>query len=153
LENSTFDRLNAACGALFIVIGAFFAWHSLDLDIGTSMKMGPGYFPLVVSLFLVLLGAVILIQAFRIEGEPLDHVAWRGMVFILPSPILFGLTVRGLGFIPAIFLTALFASMASFKMKAPLALILSACVTIFSTVVFVMGLGLPFRLFGPWVGG
>lgn len=153
MENSGFDRVNAACGALFIVIGAFFLWHSLDLDIGTSMKMGPGYFPLVVAILLVLFGAIIVFQAFRVTGEALGDIAWRGMAFILPSPIIFSLTVRGLGFIPAIFLTALFASMASMKMKLPIALIISASVTAFTTLVFVKGLGLPFRLFGPWVGG
>lgn len=153
MENSTFDRTNAACGAIFILIGAFFVWHSLDLDIGTSMKMGPGYFPLVIAILLILFGAIIVAQAFRVGGEPLGDIAWRGMIFILPSPIFFALTVRGLGFIPSIFLTALIASMASLKMKAPMALIISACVTIFTTLVFVKGLGLPFRLFGPWVGG
>ena len=35
------------------------------------------------------------------------------MLFILPAPIFFGLTVRGLGFVPALFLTALIAAFAS----------------------------------------
>ena len=39
------------------------------------------------------------------------------MLFILPAPIFFGLTVRGLGFVPSIFLTTLIAALASLKMK------------------------------------
>ena len=53
----------------------------------------------------------------RVEGEPVGPIAWRGMLFILPAPVLFGLTVRGLGFVPALFLTALIAAFASHRMK------------------------------------
>ena len=79
--------------------------------------MGPGYFPLVLAIVLIVLGAIILVQAVRVEGEPIGPIAWRGMLFILPAPIFFGLTVRGLGFVPSIFLTALIASFASARMK------------------------------------
>lgn len=114
--------------------------------------MGPGYLPLILSAILIILGLVIGTLGLRFEGEGIGEVAWRGMLFILPSPIVFGLTVRGLGFVPAIFLSALIASFASAKMRAFHALIVSAAVTVFSTYVFVKGLGLPFLLFGPWLG-
>ncbi len=90
--------------------------------------MGPGIFPLVLAALLMLLGA-------RRDhpragaprrGEPIGVFAWRGMVFILPAPIVFGLTVRGLGFVGSVFITALFACFASFKMKPLPALALSA---------------------------
>ena len=100
---------------------------------------------------LILLGAIILVQAVRVEGEPIGHIAWRGMLFILPAPIFFGLTVRGLGFIPSIFLTALIASFASGRMKPLTALVLSAGLTLFAFVVFSYALGLPFQRFGPWL--
>ncbi len=72
----------------------------------------------------------------RVEGEPIGPIAWRGMLLILPAPIFFGLTVRGLGFVPSIFLTALIASFASTRMKPLAALLLSAGVTLFSYAVF-----------------
>ena len=146
------DRANLLCGAIFIAFGAFFALSSLGIEIGTAFRMGPGFFPLMLAIVLILLGLVIVVQALRVEGEPIGFVAWRGMLLILPSPIFFGLTVRGLGFVPAIFFTALIAAFASTRMSVMLAVILSACVTIFSTLVFVQALGLPFRLFGPWLG-
>jgi len=145
------DRANGICAALFIGFGAFFALQSLDLEIGTALRMGPGYFPLVLAIVLILLGAIILVQAVRVEGEPIGHIAWRGMLFILPAPIFFGLTVRGLGFIPSIFLTALIAAFASGRMKPLTALVLSAGLTLFAFVVFSYALGLPFQRFGPWL--
>ena len=77
--------------------------------------------------------------------------AWRGLLFILPAPIFFGLTVRGLGFVPAIFLTTVIAGLASLKMRLHWAILLAIAVTIFSTLVFSYALGLPFRRFGPWL--
>ena len=150
MNNLSFDRANLLCGLVFIGAGLFFAIQSLGLEIGTSFRMGPGYFPLLLAGVLVLLGLVILVQSFRKEGEPIDPLAWRGMLFILPAPILFGLTVRGLGFVPALFVTAFIASFASHRMNVMWALILSLCITVFSVAVFSYGLGLPFERFGPW---
>ncbi|ANL29377.1 TctB family tripartite tricarboxylate transporter protein [Rhizobium phaseoli] len=151
MKSISFDSTNAICGALFVATGAFFAVQSLSLDLGTALRMGPGYFPLVLACVLVLLGAIIFIQALRVEGEPVDVFAWRGMLFILPAPVFFGLTVRGLGFAPALFVTAFIACFASRKMNVVFAIILSLLLTIFSVAVFSYGLGLPFERFGPWV--
>tara|TARA_R110000751_G_scaffold132984_4_gene235475 strand:+ start:272 stop:733 length:462 start_codon:yes stop_codon:yes gene_type:complete len=152
MRSSKFDTTNLLCGLLFIGLGLFFAIQSLTLDLGTAFRMGPGYFPLILACALILFGGIIFVQSLRIEGEAIGHIAWRGMLFILPAPIFFGLTVRGLGFVPAIFLAALIASFASSKMKPLTALVLSFCLTIFSILVFSYGLGLPFRRFGPWLG-
>tara|TARA_R110002020_G_scaffold66746_8_gene175383 strand:+ start:467 stop:928 length:462 start_codon:yes stop_codon:yes gene_type:complete len=152
MRSSKFDTTNLLCGLLFIGLGLFFALQSLTLDLGTAFRMGPGYFPLILACALILFGGIIFVQSLRIEGDAIGHIAWRGMLFILPAPIFFGLTVRGLGFVPAIFLAALIASFASSKMKPLTALVLSFCLTIFSILVFSYGLGLPFRRFGPWLG-
>jgi hypothetical protein len=145
------DPTNGLCGAIFVALGVFFGWQSLNLEIGTAFRMGPGYFPLVLALILIALGVIVLVQAARVDSEPIGPIAWRGMLFILPAPIFFGLTVRGLGFVPSIFLTALIASFASTRMKPLAALLLSAGVTLFSVAVFSYALGLPFQRFGPWL--
>jgi hypothetical protein len=151
MKSLSFDTTNALCGAIFIGLGGFFIYQCLGLELGTAFKMGPGYFPLVLALILALLGIIILVQSTRVEGEPLGPVAWRGMLFILPAPIFFGLTVRGLGFVPSLFFTALIACFASQKMKPLTAIVLSIALTIFSVAVFSYALGLPFQRFGPWV--
>ena len=151
MKTQSVDMSNLLAGGLFILFGLFFGVQSYGLDLGTSFKMGPGYFPVVLSVILVLLGSVIAVNALRAGAEDLGRYAWRGMLFILPAPIFFGLTVRGLGFVPSIFLTTLIAALASLKMKLPAALLLALVVTVFSTLVFSYGLGLPFRRFGPWL--
>src|SRR5262245_2446478 len=95
------DLVNGLCGALFVALGAIFAYESWMLDMGTALRMGPGYFPLLLAFVLLALGIVIIVQATRVKGEPFGPIAWRGMLLILPAPVVFGLTVRGLGFLPA----------------------------------------------------
>jgi hypothetical protein len=151
MNNPSVDRTNALCGVVFIGAGLFFIIQSLGLELGTALRMGPGYFPLLLAGLLVILGVVILVQSFRTEGEPIGHLAWRGMLFILPAPVFFGLTVRGLGFVPSLFITAFIACFASHRMTVLGALILSTAVTVFSVAVFSYALGLPFERFGPWV--
>jgi Tripartite tricarboxylate transporter TctB family len=144
------DAVDAIAGVLFIAFGLFFGLQAFNLDTGTALKMGPGYFPLLLSGILILLGLVIAFSAVNKSGDAIEAYAWRGMFFILPAPVFFGLTVRGLGFVPSIFITTIIAAMASLKMKLPAALLLAIALTIFSTLVFSYGLGLPFQRFGPW---
>lgn len=152
MRNITIDWTDALAGILFILFGLLFGVQALGLEIGTAFRMGPGYFPLVLSGILILLGLAIVASAIHDRGsEGIGTLAWRGVLFILPAPIFFGLTVRGLGFVPAIFLTTLIAALASFKMRLHWAVLLAAAVTVFATVVFSYGLGLPFRRFGPWL--
>ncbi|MFC3569111.1 tripartite tricarboxylate transporter TctB family protein [Paracoccus sp. TOH] len=147
------DKTDIAAGLLLMAAAGFFGWQTTGLEIGSSLRMGPGYFPMVLSGLLFLLGAIILLRAFgREDDEPFGAIAWRGILFILPAPIFFGLTVRGLGFVPALFVTTLIASQASVRMRPLAALALAVGVTVLSTLIFSYGLGLPFRRFGPWLG-
>jgi hypothetical protein len=150
---SRINLRDAVCGALFVAIGAVFAAGALGLDIGTARRMGPGYFPLLLSGVLVLLGAVVLLNALRSAGvtPPPLRIAWRGLALILPAPILFGLTVRGLGLAPAIALTAMTAALASANMTLARAALTTLAITAFSVAVFSYALGLPYQRIGPWL--
>jgi len=148
---ATINKTDAVAGILFVLVGVIFGVLALGMELGTSLRMGPGYFPLVLAGLLIGLGAMIVAGSFKSVAEEMTAHAWRGMLFILPAPVFFGLTVRGLGFVPSIFVTTLIAALASLKMKLLPALLLSAGVTVFCTLVFSVALGLPFRRFGPWL--
>lgn len=148
----TIDRTNAVCGAFLVIVGLIFRQQSLAVELGNWTKIGPGGLPLVLSYLLILLGGIIFVQSIGVENtEGIGKIPWRGMFFILLSPIIFGLTVRGLGFVASVFVTSLFASFASVKMKPLWALGLAVALAIFSTIVFSYLLGLPFERFGPWL--
>lgn len=140
-----------AAGAVFIAIGVFFLVGALSLDIGTAFKMGPGYFPLVLSGMLIALGLAIAIGSLTAAPEPIGAVPWRGLVLVLVAPIIFGATVRGLGLVAALASAVFVTTFASRKMTLPLAAVLTLALTVFCVVVFSYGLGLPLRLKGPWL--
>ena len=140
-------------GAIFIALGLVFLVGALGLERGTAFRMGPGYFPLVLAGLLVLIGAAIALRALREEQVAIQMhaVPWRGLVLILAAPVLFGLTVRGLGLLPAIAIVALISSFASRRMTPVLAAGITVVLTAFCVLVFNVGLGLPIRLIGPWL--
>jgi hypothetical protein len=145
------NKADFAAGIVFILFGLGFGVAALDLDMGTPLRMGPGYFPMFLAVLLTGLGIAVAISSIGSVGEAVGAYAWRGMAFILAAPVFFGLTVRGLGFVPSIFFTTLIAALAGLKMKPLYALGLALAVTVFCTLVFSVALGLPFRRFGPWL--
>jgi hypothetical protein len=139
-------------GAVFIAIGAVFTIGAMiDLRMGTAFQMGPGYFPTVIGGILIVLGILIALTAVGSAPSPYGPVSWRGLMLITLAPILFGVLVRGLGLVLSLGLVVAISTFASRRMTAPLALALTAGLTLFCIAVFSYGLGLPLRLFGPWV--
>jgi hypothetical protein len=142
---------DAAAGAIFFAIGAAFAIGARDLEFGTAFRMGPGYFPWLLSIILMLLGTIIVAGSFTTPGEPLGPIPLRGLLLVLSAPIVYGLTVRKLGLIPAILLATLVTVAASHRSSLRLAALMAAGLTFFCVAVFSYGLRLPLPLFGPWL--
>jgi hypothetical protein len=140
---------DVAASTIFVVIGGLFAASALfDLELGTALRMGPGFFPLLLAIFLIVLGLVIGVRAVGVVNVPVTWVSWRGVVFILGPPILFGLTVREIGLVPSVALVALTSSFASRRVGPLLAIVLTVGLTVFAYLVFIVGLSLPIRPFG-----
>jgi hypothetical protein len=144
---------DVAGGLLVMAIGAGFFLFGRELEMGSSFRMGPGYFPTILSLLMVGLGAAMTVLAWRAshrEGA-FGHVPWRGLLLVVGATVFFGLTLRGLGLAPVLVLVVLATAWASryatWRGSVPLALGLAA----FCTVLFIRGLGLPLPLLGPWV--
>jgi hypothetical protein len=148
------QRLNlrdAAAGAIFLLIGAAFALNTRTIEIGSALRMGPGYFPLLLSAILMLLGAMIIIGALSAPPERLGPVPWRGLLLVLAGPIIFGLTVRRFGLVPAIVLTVVPVVYASRRAGVMLAALMAVGLTVFCLAVFSYGLGLPLPLIASWL--
>lgn len=141
------------CGLLLIAIAAVFVAGLIDLPIGSAFRMGPGYFPMVTTILLALLGTAILINGLRVEGPPVGAIPFRALLLIVLPIAFFGLTLRGLGLVLSLTVTVLASTFAARDWNPLVALsttfaLIAACVA-----VFVFLLGLPLSLFGPWVGG
>lgn len=141
-------------GLAFIGFGLAFGYASLGYELGTAFRMGPGYFPLVLAGIIALLGVIILVQSI-IAGQPdetpIGSVPWLGLVLVIGGLVFFGYTVRGLGLAPALFITTLMSASASRQTSLVGAFLIAASLTVLSMIIFVWALGLPLRMFGPWV--
>lgn len=151
----TFNRSDLGAGAIFIAIGLGFAAITLlELDIGTARRMGPGYFPIMLSGILIVLGLAVALKSVAHGDEPRGPLPWRGLAVLLSVPVIFGLLIRPLGMVPVLLITTFLTSFASRRMTVAAALLLTVGLTVFCVVVFNLGLGLPLRLFGsavePW---
>ena len=72
-------------GLTIIIIGISFLVCSRALDIGTAARMGPGYFPIILSILMILLGSVIAGLALRspTTEHSFGQVPWRGVLLLI----------------------------------------------------------------------
>jgi hypothetical protein len=139
-------------GAFFVLVGLAFGLQAyFHIPIGSPARMGAGFFPILLSSVLTALGLMICLQAFRSAGARVVYVPWRGLLLILLAPIVFGFTVRGLGFAPSVIVTTAIAAFASPGRSLVGAALLAFGLTAFCVLVFIVGAGLPIDLIGPWL--
>lgn len=148
----TVNRNDVAAGAFFAATGLLYggiAWTSLPL--GRALNMGPGYFPLVLSGLLTVLGAATLIRGFWIGGgSRFGVVPWRAIVMLSLATVIFATFLRELGLLLSVFASALTASLASPQTKLISAAVVSAVIAAFCVGVFVYGINLPISILGSW---
>ena len=139
-------------GGTFIALGVAFAVGSLAYDIGTPVRMGPGYVPLVLGVVLAGLGVLVIVKGFIAgEGDPIGEVDWRAVVLITAALLFFGLTVRGLGVVGALFGASLLAALARSQTSVREALVIAVGLTALSVVIFIVALQLRLPLIGSWI--
>jgi hypothetical protein len=115
--------------------------------------MGPGYFPTILRVVRIGLGAVITALALRRPSSEstFGHLPWRGLALIIGASLLFGLTLRGLGLGPVLLLVVLASAWASRYASLRASLALSIGLAGFCAFLFIQLLGLPLPLTGPWL--
>ena len=139
-------------GLIFIAFGAAFAIAALNYDLGTALRMGPGYFPLLLAALLSLLGIGIVAQGLMHGDDlPIGPIPWRGIVLISAAILFFGFGVRRLGLAPALFAAVFLSALSSERMSLALAAGLALALTAFCILIFVEALGMPVPLLGPWL--
>lgn len=147
-------------GLMFMTVGGSFAWGAVDYEIGDAARMGPGYFPFMLGLILVALGALVAFNAFKSGppgGDKIGSFAWRPLVFILGANLLFGALLVGLpslgipafGLIVAIFGLVIMAGYAREGARLKESLILATALSAGSYLAFVKLLSLQFPVL-PW---
>jgi len=129
-------------GALFVAIGVATIAFGSRYTLGTAARMGPGYFPRILGILLVVLGAILALRAIRTVGGPVPRFKWRPTLIVLGSVVLFGAIVRFVGVALSTVILIVTASAASHEFRAREALIVGVLLAALAVGVFVIGLQL-----------
>lgn len=134
-------------GLMFIAFGLGFAFVAQNYEMGTAIRMGPGYFPTLLGGLLAVLGLVVLGQSLVVSDPEVPKFKLRPLAIVLVSICFFGFLIRSAGLIPAVLAVIVVSSIAHSEFKWRDAALLAAGLAAFSVVVFHYGLGLPFKLY------
>jgi hypothetical protein len=132
------------------------------LEFGSLAEIGPGLFPVALGVLLLALSLILIgIGALQGSGEDLvapGSEALRAILGIVAALVVFSLTIRGTGFLPALGVTGatplaiMIAGAASRETRWLDLVVFAVVLTAFCTALFRFLLGLPLPL-APWLLG
>ena len=133
-------------GMMLIAIGAAALLIAREYRFGSTLRMGPGFFPVILGGILVVFGVCIAAIGIR-RGEKIQgHLSLRALILLPFSLILFGLLMELAGFVPAMAALVFVAAASGKEFKFVEVLALTVFLTLASMAVFIWGLGLPYPL-------
>jgi hypothetical protein len=137
-------------GVLFVAIGIGTIVIGSKYTLGTAARMGPGYFPRILGILLIGLGAILALRATRTVGGPFPRFHWRPLLIVLGSVVMFGAIVRTVGVALSTVLLIVVASAASREFRPRESLLVGVVLAALAVGVFVIGLQLQLPI---WPGG
>lgn len=117
-----------------------------DLAFGTAAKMGPGYFPMILSGIIVVIGLVLALQSLMVEGPPIERVYYRPLFFIVGAIIASGYLLQWVGLVITAVIMTLVAAYARRDAQFRENLLLGVGLSVFSALIFVYALSQPLPL-------
>jgi hypothetical protein len=147
MNREILERKDFWSGVMLIVVGGGALFIARNYQFGSSLRMGPGYFPTLLGAALVMFGVYFVIQGLRTGGEKLQG-SWslRALIVVPLALAAFGFLIDRAGFIPAMLALIIGSAAASSQFKLVEVLLFSVFLTAMCVVVFVWALGLPYEL-------
>lgn len=140
------SNMDFLAGLMLIVVGAGAMIISRDYPMGSALRMGPGYFPMVLGGIMVVFGIVVMIQGLRSQEKVKGNWSLRAL-FILPlATVIFGVLMEEVGFIPALVALIFISAAAGDQFKWIEVTVMAIALTAACTGLFIYGLGLPYPL-------
>jgi hypothetical protein len=132
-------------GLMFIVVGLFFlVWAVTYYQMGTAVRMGPAYFPALLGGLMAALGFIVLLGSFAIAGPKVPAFQFRPLILISAACVVYGYLMKPAGLLVATAALVFISAYGGHEFKWKEVSILYLVLVIFSVLVFVKGLTLPF---------
>ncbi len=139
-------------GILYIAFGVGAIAIAYDYPVGSAGRMGPGYFPRGLGIILIALGLILGLRSLKLRGAPLSFPAFKPILIVLGSVVLFGLAAPKLGLVVATLILVIASSTASDEFTWKSAILSSIFLAIFTVLAFAYGLNLQLPVW-PWFMG
>lgn len=136
-------------GVIFIVVGVAALLIGRDYSLGTTTRMGPGYFPALLGALLTLLGLIISLRSLIFDGPAVGDIGFRPLVLILASMLAFAGLLEPAGLVIATAALIAIGCLGSTESRARDVIVLSIALIAVALGLFVYGLGLPMKI---WPG-
>ena len=137
-------------GLMFLGIGAVAIYIAQDYPMGSALRMGPGYFPIVLGGIIGLFGIYELIIGVLKPDAVKGNWSLRALIILPISAVIFGILMEHAGFIPALIVLVFVSASAGSEFKLWEVAALSVGLLIGCTALFIYGLGLPYPLIHGW---
>jgi hypothetical protein len=136
-------------GLMFIAFGIVGAYVARKYPFGTSVRMGPGYLPVVLSWCMIVMGVIVTARGVALDGEKIVRIKLRPILFVLGAVLVYAFTIERLGVAISVFLVTVISAVADPSFRKIETLILGLALSAFCVVVFVYGLSLPLSIWPP----
>jgi hypothetical protein len=144
---SFFKHQDVVAGSLFCLTGLVVAVSAWQYPLGSAMRMGAGYFPLLLGGFLAVLGATVLLRAFfSRQKQFIERLLFKPILLIGAGVLAFAVLLGNIGLAAASFLLISVSGLAHHESRLRELLPLGVAMALFGAGVFVWGLGLPLPL-------
>ena len=142
------DQKDFFAGILFVALGIFFSGYGIRYKFGSAANMGPGYFPTVLGILMLLLGAIVTLMALssKAKEDPVEKFDWPATFWVLVPILLFGILLKPMGLVFSLLGLVLASSYASPEFHWKSALINAIVLMILCFGIFIYGLKLQFQL-------
>ena len=143
-------------GLMFVVVGLGFAWGATNYSFGTSARPGPAYFPFGLGILLAIMGALVWFASITVEtedGDPVGSIAWKPLIIITASVVMFGFILPKLGMLLSLPLLIIVASLAGDEFHWKDAIVSVVVLTLGSWLIFIKGLSLVIPLWPKFITG
>lgn len=136
---------DTAAAAILLTFGGGVLLVGSHYEMGTLTDMGPGYFPFMLGIIIVLFGLALLAQSIMADPVPLGDWHARPLAAVTASILLFALLVGWLGLVAAALGLVGMSRLASSPYRPVEVAVLGAGLALISVAVFISLLTLPVR--------
>jgi hypothetical protein len=130
-------------GVIFVTIGAAGLYFGQDLTFGSSARMGPGYFPTILSYLIIAIGLVLAVKSLGADGPPVERLYLRPLLAILAAILAFGFLIDRIGLALTAALLTIGSAYARRDVNLKETLLLALGLSLFVVLVFAYGLKQP----------